>query len=87
VACLILSIYVYSIGQSTRQLRADAQKQQSEINRGMMSQQVGTNILKDMAAASVSNEKIKTLLSNNGYTVNVKEQNSNGTAKPSPSSK
>ena len=86
-ACLILSIYVYSVGQSTRQLRLDAQKQQSEINRGVASQQGGTNLLTDMASASVANEKIRTVLSNNGVTVNVNDKNSNAAPNSSPSSK
>ncbi len=80
-ACLILSIAVIALGQSNQRLQVEAQNQQNEINRGNMSQQIGTNILKDMASVSVKNEKMKDVLAKNGYTVTV---NQNPSPTPAP---
>ena len=77
--CLILSIIVIAMGQSTQHLQAQAQDQQNEINRGNMSQQIGTKILQDMASVSVKNDKMKDVLSRNGYNVTV-----NPATSPSP---
>lgn len=76
---LLLSIAVVALGQSNQQLQTELQKQQEEINRGNVSQQVGTNLLRDMASASVKNDKMKEALAKNGYNVNVTP-----TASPSP---
>ena len=46
------------------------QDQQREIDAGnQISQQIGPNLLRDMAAASVKNEKMKALLAKHGYNV------------------
>lgn len=92
---LVLSIVVIWQGQSSIslqnqvqqkqiELQTEVQKRQDEINRGNQSQQIGTNLLKDIAAASydpakgtVKNEKLKDLLTKNGITVTVNQ--------PSPS--
>jgi signal transduction histidine kinase len=71
VACLVLSIVFLKLGQSNQHLLIQAQEQQGEINRGNMSQQIGTNILKDMAQLSLKNDKIKEVLAKNGYNVQV----------------
>jgi signal transduction histidine kinase len=70
-ACLVLSIFFVALGQSNQRLLLDAQQQQNEINRGNMSQQIGTNMLKDLAQISLKNEKVKALLAKNGYNVQV----------------
>jgi predicted nucleic acid-binding Zn-ribbon protein len=47
--------------------------QQEQINQAMqITQQVAPNLLHDLAAASVKNEKIKSLLANHGYTIQTK---------------
>jgi cell division protein YceG involved in septum cleavage len=84
-ACLILSLVLIISGQSVQKLSTDAQNQQIEINRGSLSQQVGANLLKDMAASSVSNEKMKAILTKHGFTVNV-NPNGNPTPAPKPAS-
>ncbi|HEX4084666.1 MAG TPA: hypothetical protein VHY22_07145 [Chthoniobacteraceae bacterium] len=68
-------------GQKNQDLQAQLQKQQELINKGSMSQQIGVNMLKDIASASVKDPKLKDLLSRNGYTVTV-----NPTSSPSPAS-
>lgn len=69
--CLILTITTVILGKGNNALMQTQQQQQEEINRGNMSQQIGQNLLKDMAEVSLRNEKIKNVLARNGYTVNV----------------
>lgn len=72
-ACLVLSIASVSMGQSNQRLQTEAQAQQLEINKGNMSQQIGTNLLREMAQSSVKNEKMKAVLAKNGFNVQVTE--------------
>lgn len=79
--CLVLSVIIFAVSNSNHSLQTQVQKQQQalqvqqdEINAGnQISQQLGPNLLRDMAAASVKNEKMKTLLAKHGYNVQVKE--------------
>jgi len=49
------------------------QTQQEQLNRGtQIAQQVAPNLLHDLAAASLKNEKLKGLLTKHGYTVQTK---------------
>lgn len=68
---LLLAITLVALGGANQRLQTELQKQQEEINRGSASQQVGTNLLRDMASISVKNDKMKEVLARNGYTVNV----------------
>lgn len=78
---LVLSIIIFAVGNSNQSLQAEVQKQQQalqgqqeEINAGnQISQQIGPNLLRDMAASSVKNEKMKALLAKHGYNVQVKD--------------
>jgi predicted Holliday junction resolvase-like endonuclease len=76
---LILVINLIFIGQKNQSLQAQLQTQQEEINKGSMTQQIGVNILKEIAAASVKDEKLKEVLNKNGYSVSVNSPS------PSPS--
>ncbi len=78
--CLILSVALVAIGQSTQSVQLDFQKRQSEIQielqkrqaevqKGAVSDRVGGAILQDMAVASLKNSKIKDVLMKNGYNV------------------
>jgi hypothetical protein len=75
--CLVLSIIIFAVGNSNQSIQAEVQKQQLElqkqqeqINTGnQISQQVGPNLLRDMATSSVKNEKMKALLAKHGYNV------------------
>jgi hypothetical protein len=100
--CLVLSILVLLQGESgislqgavskqQIELQTEVQKRQDEINRGTQSQQIGTNLLKDIAAASIDpntgatkNEKLKELLTKNGITVTVNQNAQNAKSSPSP---
>jgi predicted Holliday junction resolvase-like endonuclease len=68
---LILTINLIFMGQKNQSLEAQMQAQQEQINTGSRIQQVGMNVLKDIAAASVKDDKLKEVLSKNGYSVTV----------------
>jgi signal transduction histidine kinase len=70
---LLLTIALLVITTSNRTLERGLQDQQVNINRGQMSQQVGTAVVKDLAQLSISNSKIKDLLAKHGITVNQNE--------------
>lgn len=78
VLALALTITLIVLGQGIQATQAKLQAQQEDINRGSMSQQVGTNLLKDVAAGSQKSAKLKDVLTKSGYTVTVN-------ASPSPS--
>jgi cell division protein YceG involved in septum cleavage len=66
---LLLTITLIVTGKTNQDIQQELQKQQFEINKGQVSQQIGTALLRDMAVASVDNAKIKDLLAKNGFTV------------------
>ncbi len=65
------------LGQGTK-VQEKLQAEQADISRGTMSQQVGSNLLRDIALASQKSAKLKDVLTKNGYTLKA-------TACPSPS--
>jgi hypothetical protein len=66
------------MGQKNQSLQTQLQAQQEVINKGSMSQQIGTNLLKEIAQASIKDDKLKDVLTKSGYSVTVN-------ASPSPS--
>jgi hypothetical protein len=68
---LILTINLIFMGQKNQSLEAQLQAQQEQVTNGSRIQQVGLNVLKDIAAASVKDDKLKDVLSKNGYSVSV----------------
>ena len=55
------------------QQQSALETQQEQINQAMqITQQVAPNLLHDLAAAAVKNEKIRSLLANHGYTIQTK---------------
>ena len=77
---LVLTIVLIVYGQGNQKLQAQLQAQQEDINRGSMSQQVGQNLLKDIAIGSQKSTVLKDVLTRNGYTVTASSPS------PSPSS-
>ncbi len=77
VLALFLTLTLVGIGVSNqymqKNLQEQAQKEQPSINQGQLSQQLGTAIIKDMAASSVNNQRMKDLLAKHGITVNVNQ--------------
>ncbi len=80
VISLSLTVVVACYTQSNQQIQNQVQNRQVELNQGSTAQQLATNILQDVAVASLKNQKLKDLLTKNGYTVTV----NNPTATPSP---
>ncbi|MGB8170637.1 MAG: hypothetical protein WCF18_24245 [Chthoniobacteraceae bacterium] len=73
--------------QQTLQVKQQAfQAQQEQINTAQqISQQVGPALLRDMAVASIKNDKIKKILTSHGYNVELKDEGKDGKpASPSP---
>ena len=81
---LVMAVIIFGVGYGNHGLQseiqaqqievqkqqADLQKQQEQINTGnQISQQVGPNLLRDMAVSSLKNDKMKALLSKHGYNV------------------
>jgi hypothetical protein len=67
---LLLVILIIIFGQLNRGLERTAQIQQITINRASYYQQIGRNLIGDLAQISLKDAKIKELLTRNGYTVN-----------------
>jgi hypothetical protein len=60
------------------------QAQQEQINTAQqISQQVGPALLRDMAVASIKNDKIKKILTSHGYNVELKDEEK-GAKAPAP---
>ena len=67
IACICLSLVAIVFAHENRRLQAGVQDQQVTINKGALGQQIGNNLLRDMAAAAATDDKIKQLLADNGY--------------------
>jgi hypothetical protein len=70
LACLGLTGYVIFLSRQNREIELSIQQQQAEVNRGAISQQIGRSLIRDMAAVSMKNSRIKELLVLNGFSVN-----------------
>ena len=81
---LLLSIIILVVGQinqglqsdiqgkqkEVQAIQSDLQKQQEQINiANQISQQLGPNLLREMAVSSLKNDKMKALLNKHGYNV------------------
>lgn len=66
---ILLVIALFTLSQANQGITRGIQTQQSIINQGRVGEQVGQAVLRDMAALSIQNEKIKQLLANNGFNV------------------
>ena len=82
--CLALSLALFILGNSTRNQQADFQKlqaqyqtQQEQINVGItMSQQIGPNLLRDMASFT-DDAAMKAVLVKHGYNPNAAPKQGN----------
>ncbi len=77
-ACLVLSLVSIVFARQNRKLQEAIQGQQTIINKGALSQQIGTNLVREMAAAAQTDEKMRQLLQENGFTLTT-------AASPAPS--
>jgi hypothetical protein len=67
--CLLLSVASIISGKANQNLQAQVQAQQIEINKGTTSQQIGGNIVRDIASAATKNSKLRDLLTRQGFTL------------------
>ena len=83
IVCLALTIALIAAAQGNDHLQAQLQGQQQQINLGNMSQQLFQNVAQDIASVynQTHNEKLKTLLAQNGVSINE------GSPTPAPSAK
>jgi hypothetical protein len=65
----LMAIVAIGISQGNNRLQMELQQQQNEINQGIRVQQIGGNILRDMAAVAVGNPRMRELLARHGYSV------------------
>jgi predicted Holliday junction resolvase-like endonuclease len=79
LVCICLSLVAIVFARENQQLQGEIQLQQAAINKGALSQQIGTNLLREMAAVAQTDERMRDLLQDNGY--NLAPQ---VTATPSP---
>jgi len=71
VACLCLSLVTIIFAQQNRQLQNALQAQQAMINKGALSQQVGNNLLHEMAVIAQTDEQMRKLLQGSGYNLSA----------------
>lgn len=77
--CLCLSLVTIIFASQNRKLQETVQAQQAIINKGSLSQQLGANLLREMGAVAQTDEKMRALLQENGYSVS-----SNPATAPAP---
>ncbi len=77
IACLCLSLVTIVFARENRKLQESVQAQQASINKGTLSQQIGSNLLREMATVAQTDEKMRALLQENGFSLSA-----NPTASP-----
>ncbi len=70
VACAGLSGFGIYTGIDNQNLQGQLQQQQLEISRGNLSQQVGTNLVREIASKASTDPALKDLLTRNGFVLN-----------------
>lgn len=71
VACVCLSLVTIVFARENRKLQAAIQEQQVIINKGTLSQQIGVNLLREMATVAQTEDKMRELLRANGYNLST----------------
>ena len=71
IACVCLSLVTIVFARQNRQLQEALQAQQTLINKGALSQQVGNNLVREMAALAQTDEKMHKLLQDNGFNLSA----------------
>ena len=67
ILCLCLSLVTIVFARENRKLQETVQAQQAIINKGGLSQQIGSNLLREMGAVAQRDEKMRALLQENGF--------------------
>lgn len=71
LVCLCLSLVTIVFARENRKLQQGVQEQQVIINKGNLSQQIGTNLLREMGAVAQTDEKMRALLQENGFSLST----------------
>jgi signal transduction histidine kinase len=71
VACLCLSLVTIVFARQNRKLQEVVKAQQAIINKGALGQQIGANLLREMAAVAQTDEKMRELLQAKGYNLSA----------------
>ena len=79
IGCICLALVSIVFARQNQKLQAELQMQQATINKGALSQQIGANLLREMAAVASTDEKMRELLRQNGYNLPA-----SSTASPTP---
>jgi len=79
---LLLAITLIGLGLFNQSKQKELGQQQQSFNEGRMSDQIGGALLRDLAGASVNDDKIRNLLSKYGYKVEVKNNAPAATTNP-----
>ena len=74
VICLCLSLVTIVFSRQNRKLQEVVQAQQALMNKGALSQQIGTNLVREMATAAQTDDKMRQLLKDNGFTFNAQPE-------------
>jgi hypothetical protein len=69
LTCVGLSGAVIVSSKWNQDLQAELQTQQIEINKGIHSQQIAANLVRDIAAAAGKNQNLRDLLTRHGFTL------------------
>ncbi len=72
--CLLLSVTNIVLNQSNTTLQYQASELQEQINANNNANQLLQNIVRDLASNATGNDKIRTLLENNGFTITQQTQ-------------
>jgi len=83
--CVALSALGVVGGILNQKLQAQLQQQQLEISRGEYAQQVGTNVIREVANKALKNDNLRKLLTLNGFTLTEPAAAPAAPQAPSPS--
>jgi hypothetical protein len=67
IVCICLSVVAIVFARQNQKLQSEIQLHQATINKGALSQQIGANLLREMAAVAPGDERMRDLLKDNGY--------------------
>jgi predicted Holliday junction resolvase-like endonuclease len=77
VLALVLVVALVVLSLVNRNLQRSVQLQQVQINNGRVTQQVATNVIKDLAQMSLRDSEISTLLKKHGFEIKQNSSSSN----------
>jgi hypothetical protein len=83
LVCLALSVATILLARDNQRMEQTVQEQRTMLERGILGpqgQQVGNNVLQDLAATAQRDAEVRSLLARHGFQVNVAPTNGQATA-------